>query len=331
MGYEMAYSICLLLLTAYVIIAIAKNKDFTMIDELSGDFLQQLRGFYYVAQLGSMGQAAKVMHRSQSSVSRLVKQLEQSLGTELFSRIQKGVVLTSEGEELFSQAVEIFEKIRSIHAELGCTSKEPSGQVVFQSSQVVFVSFIAPLLDEIYQSYPKLGININEVSQFELIQKQLEERSIDFAFVVGGELPKNLEFFPLFESKIVLAAPKQAQNKISLPVDLEKLPALPFIRMPGGSGFDRFVNTHLSPVWMNSHETLIAGNMLYQLHMVSAGLGFAILPESALKLAPGAPLAVFSLQHLLPSQHYGLVFLRNSYIKPQARALINFFKEHAQK
>lgn len=301
-----------------------------MIDELSGDFLQQLRGFYYVAQLGSMGQAAKVMHRSQSSVSRLIKQLEQSLGTELFSRIQKGVVLTREGEELFKQSVDIFEKIRSIHSELGHAAKEPSGSVDFQCSHVAFLNFVAPLLPEIHKKFPKVNINIHETGKFEILQKNLEERSYDFAVVVGGDLPQHLDFAPLFSTTMILAAPLYLKNSIPDPVDLDALPDLPFVRMPGGSGFTMFVNSHLSTSWINRQKVLTGGNMLYQLQMVSAGLGFAIAPRAALALVPSRPMAVFSLEHILPEQHYGMIYLRNSYITPQARAIIDFFKEHAK-
>lgn len=136
-----------------------------------------------------MGQAAKVMHRSQSSVSRLIKQLEQSLGAELFSRVQKGVVLTNEGEELFTHTVSIFERIRSIHSELGHVAQEPAGSVSLQVSHTAFMGFIAPYLHELYETYPKLRLNIFEATDFTTLQKKLEERSVDFCLAVGGSIP----------------------------------------------------------------------------------------------------------------------------------------------
>lgn len=300
-----------------------------MIDELSGDFLQQLRGFYYVAQLGSMGQAAKVMHRSQSSVSRLIKQLEESLGVELFSRVQKGVVLTSEGTELFTQAVAIFERIRSIHSELGHIAQEPAGPVSFQVSHAAFVHFIAPLLSKLYKAYPKLQLNIHEASDLNQLHKRLEERSVDFSLVVGGAIPDSLDFFLLFKDRMVLAAPPDLKDKIKNPVALQNLPDMPIIKLPGGSGFSLFVDHHLPASWMAEHRFLIAGNMYYQLSMVSAGLGLTIATEASLLLMKNLPLAVFSLEHIMPAQEYGLVYLKNSYMTPQARAVVEFFKGHA--
>lgn len=301
-----------------------------MIEEFSGDFLQQLRGFYYVAQMGSMGQAAKVMHRSQSSVSRLIKQLEQSLGVELFSRVQKGVVLTNEGNELFAQAVSIFEHIRSIHSELGHVAKEPSGAVSMQAGHAVFIRLVAPLLPELYKACPKVRLNLLDAGSFAQLQKRLEERSIDFSIVVKETLPEHLDFTPLFKDRVVLAAPRALAAQIKEPVALEDLPAVPLINLPGGSGFSLFIEHRLPSGWLAGRQSLIAGNMYYQLNMVAAGLGVAFVSEASLRMINESQLAVFPLEHLFPLQEYGLVRLHDGYMTPQARAVVEFFKEHAR-
>ena len=57
-----------------------------MIDELNGDFLQRLRGFFYVAKTGSFSAASREMRRNQSTISYQVRQLEESLNADLFLR-----------------------------------------------------------------------------------------------------------------------------------------------------------------------------------------------------------------------------------------------------
>jgi len=47
-----------------------------MIDEFSGDFLQWLRGFYYVAKTGSVSLAALEMGRNQPAISHQIKSNE---------------------------------------------------------------------------------------------------------------------------------------------------------------------------------------------------------------------------------------------------------------
>ena len=72
-----------------------------MIEELSGDFFQQLRGFYYTAHTGSIRKAAQLMNRNPSTISWQIRQLEQQLNTVLFDRYMKRLRITPEGERAF--------------------------------------------------------------------------------------------------------------------------------------------------------------------------------------------------------------------------------------
>ena len=60
-----------------------------MIEELNGDFLQWLRGFYYVSQTGSIRRAAQMMNRNPSTISYQIRSLEEELNTVLFDRYRK--------------------------------------------------------------------------------------------------------------------------------------------------------------------------------------------------------------------------------------------------
>ena len=57
-----------------------------MIEEIPGDLLQWLKGFYYVAEKGSVTQATIVMGREQPSITRQIKCLGKELGVTLFDR-----------------------------------------------------------------------------------------------------------------------------------------------------------------------------------------------------------------------------------------------------
>lgn len=127
-----------------------------------------------------------------------------------------------------------------------------------------------------------------------------------------------------------MVTPEHLTSAIKEPVQLNSLPDLPIIRLPGGSGFSMFVDNHLPAGWLAGRQTLIAGNMYYQLNMVAAGLGFAVTAEAALRLVKDLPLAAYPLDHIMPAQEYGLVYLRSSYMTPQARAVMDFLRRQAE-
>ena len=60
----------------------------------------KLRIFHAVADAGSLTHAGDVLHLSQSAVSRQIRALEESLGTTLFHRHARGLILTEQGELL---------------------------------------------------------------------------------------------------------------------------------------------------------------------------------------------------------------------------------------
>jgi DNA-binding transcriptional LysR family regulator len=75
--------------------------------------LEHYRAFYYVAKCGSLTQAAEQLSISQPAVSQSLRQLEATLGTQLFSRTSRGVHLTREGELLYSYVSKGYQQIET--------------------------------------------------------------------------------------------------------------------------------------------------------------------------------------------------------------------------
>ena len=88
---------------------------------------EKLKIFHQVAKAGSFTGAARQLGISQSALSRHVRDLEQSLGTALFTRHARGLVLTSEGERLFETASEVSERVGLTEQALLETVQSPQG------------------------------------------------------------------------------------------------------------------------------------------------------------------------------------------------------------
>ena len=89
-----------------------------MIEELGGDFFQQLRGFYYTARTGSVRKAAQLMNRNPSTISWQIRQLEQQLDTVLFDRYMRRLRITPEGERLLEWTISTFELLRGMKSDI---------------------------------------------------------------------------------------------------------------------------------------------------------------------------------------------------------------------
>ena len=72
--------------------------------------LQQIKYAITIASIGSLNKAAEQLYISQPSLSSAVKELENDIGITIFTRTNKGVVTTAEGEDFLTYARQVFQQ-----------------------------------------------------------------------------------------------------------------------------------------------------------------------------------------------------------------------------
>jgi len=96
--------------------AIAKNynfyKNFKIGGRRFGITLQQIEIFLTVVHCQSISDASRQLFLSQPAVSKYIKKLEDTLGTKLFIRNHKGIVLTPEGLRLYAELDPVYQRFR---------------------------------------------------------------------------------------------------------------------------------------------------------------------------------------------------------------------------
>ena len=89
----------------------------------------KLRIFHAVADAGSLTHAGDALHLSQSAVSRQIRALEEALGTTLFHRHARGLILTEQGELLFEATSSMAKKLDSASARIRDSEEEVFGEL----------------------------------------------------------------------------------------------------------------------------------------------------------------------------------------------------------
>lgn len=153
----------------------------------------KLRVFYVVAKFGSFTSAAEQLNLSQSAISRQISGLEAEIGSKLFYRHARGLILTEQGSKLHNVASDVCRKLESIQIELQESSEKPSGKLriattidlgqnLLQDSFKEFlllypdikIQFILDNKDiDISMCYADCAIRLRKPSQPSLIQRKL--------------------------------------------------------------------------------------------------------------------------------------------------------------
>ena len=128
----------------------------------------KLRIFHAVADAGSLTHAGDSLHLSQSAVSRQIRALEEMLGTTLFHRHARGLILTEQGELLFDATSIMAKKLDSASAKIRDSEEEVYGNLRVTSTTGFGTMWLAPRLNKLYEKYPELKIDL-----------MLEERVLD--------------------------------------------------------------------------------------------------------------------------------------------------------
>lgn len=119
-----------------------------------------LRYFLSVTRTGSLTGAAAALHVSQSTVSRRITALEESLGTQLFVRHATGYFLTDRGQDVLRRAQAVEDSIMALEKGLTGLDNSASGVVRLATAETLAVSLIIPALPEFSARYPHLRLEI---------------------------------------------------------------------------------------------------------------------------------------------------------------------------
>ena len=221
--------------------------------------LQQLRQVIAVADYGSMNEAAKQLYLTQPSLSATIKAVEREIGIEIFTRSNRGIIATPEGEEFLGYARQVSEQYQLMEDKyLSGGPQKKKFSVSMQHYTFAVEAFIRLLrqyeennvyefsvfegrtidvIENVRKQISELGIFIdndfNENDFIEVIFIEVIIYENDFNENVIGKILRegDLEFVPLFSCKIYVFMAKSnplAKKKLISMEDLMDYPCCTF-------------------------------------------------------------------------------------------------------
>jgi DNA-binding transcriptional LysR family regulator len=298
-----------------------------VIKEFSGDFLQWLRGFYYVATTGSVSVAAVQMLRNQPAISHQVKSLEEELGVTLFDRSKGKMLLTQEGEELLEHTISIFEIIKEIRAEIGRTDRDICGPISIATTRAINTYYLPGYIIPFQQQNPGVYFDIKG-GTLKNILENVDASSADFGIGSLVSIPESFHYEELFKTRLVLIAPKLDIFEIGIEVTIETLRSLPLLAPPDTSTISilmKELSKKENFEW-NVVQKLDSFSLVKR--YVQLGMGVSVIDEYAV-LEDIDRLNVYPLDAFFSPRSYGILLRNRKYLSPQVRKFIKTLKDKA--
>lgn len=254
--------------------------------------LTALEIFKTVAEHGGITKAAARLHRVQSNVTTRVKQLEERLGTALFVRQHRRLVLSPAGRLLLVYADRLLHL--SSEAEAALRNGAPAGTLRLGALESTAATRLPPILSRYHRAYPDVRIELATGTTGALIAKVLSHE-VEAAFVAEPFAANDLEAEPVFREELVLITPR-AFRRIKTPRDLGHATLIAFAT---GCSYRRRLEMWLGDAKVMPGRVMEFGSYHAIVACVAAGAGIAIVPRSVLRVSLGASAVA---AHRLPAR-----------------------------
>lgn len=288
--------------------------------------LKQLETFLAVAEARGFRRASERLNLSQSAVTAHVQQLENTLGVPLFHRTTRSVRLTDAGNELLERAnrtiTGLEDTIRAFRDEAAMTR----GRVLVACAPSFASSILPPALAAFQARHPEIFIQVREAYGSEILEA-LRTDAVDFGIGPLDRDDKDIAFTHLLSDGFVAVINGHSRLAKRASLALADIMDQPILAMPRRSAtrdmleksFERNGRVLEPKYEMLHHQTLIS--------MADAGLGIAVLPETAVPPAREGSYAVVPIKEPGMKRRMGILMARGHNPSPAAKAVAGMLPE----
>lgn len=156
-----------------------------------------------VSAAGSLTRAGASLHLTQSALSHQLRDIESRLGTALFLRVGKRMVLTPAGERLLRSADDVLSTIERTEEAIRSLSGDRRGVLRLTTECLTCYHWLPALMKRYRQSHPQVDIRIDVKATSEPVTNLVEGR-LDVAIVSDPVRDRRVVARPLFDDELVV-------------------------------------------------------------------------------------------------------------------------------
>jgi DNA-binding transcriptional LysR family regulator len=254
--------------------------------------LRHLRYFLTVAEERQFTRAAARLHIQQPPLSQQIQELERELGFALFTRLPRGVELTSAGAAFVVDARAVLDALdqgvvnarRVAHGQLGTVR-------IALTSSAAFHPLASAAIRQFRAAHPDIAIDLNEINAADIIERMLNGRVDAGILRKPIEMPAELRFDLLHEERMVLVLPvghallhrskgRRAGKPLRVPLKALAGESFIFVRRPGAPGMYADFIRVCEAAGFKPDVVSEVPRMLSAINLVAAGAGITLVPAS---------------------------------------------------
>ncbi len=291
-------------------------------------YLDNIRTFVRIYELGSMSAAARDQRISPAVTSARITQLEAHLGVRLFQRTTRSLAPTEQGRIFYDGARSVLEAVEDAEAGVADATDNPRGTLHIAAPLGLGRRLIAPHIPEFAALYPLINVRLR-LSDRKL---DLTAEGLDIAFFLGRPADSNLRIRKIADCERVLCASPayiaaHGHPKSGAEIDKGQHNCLN-LRFPGATEFQWELMGPEGPQKYDVQGRFESddGDVLTDWALAGAGIALRPMFEIAHHIASGALVPVAHTTPPLPVQ-MACLYTHRRHQDPKARLFMEFMIE----
>ncbi|HYC45067.1 MAG TPA: LysR family transcriptional regulator [Burkholderiales bacterium] len=241
-----------------------------------------MRTFVAVADLGSVSRAAEELHVTQPALSRQIANLEGELGLQLFDRVGRRLMLTSEGAQLLQHCRGLLNHSLAVREQANGLKRGDAGMLRVSASPHLIEGLFPEFLRDYAKRYPNVQVRLVEVIGPQIFA-MLERGEIHLAQAVARALtPEEHRFgaYPLAPMEMLAACHPSLTLGKNGSVEIRALAPYPLLQATDDFAIRRSFDSACRLAGFTPNYVLECRSPHPLLAMAEAGHGIAIIPSA---------------------------------------------------
>ena len=274
--------------------------------------------FVKTVEKGSFTRAAQELAYAQSSVSKMVADLETEWGMTLLERSKSGVCLTSAGEQIMPFLRKVLKDYSELEGQICRMNGIETGEVRIGTFSSVAINWLPNIFSALQKDYPGIEFEML-LGDYEEVERWIREGRVDCGFL---RLPawSGFDTILLTEDEYKVVLPKGHPLAAHETVSIEALNDQPFLLLEHGGKTE--VTALLERYQVHPAIRFTTWEDFAILAMVEKGLGIGILPDMILRRIP-YKVEIRSLQEPY-YRSIGLVMKHQAHLTPAVKKFIEY-------
>lgn len=290
--------------------------------------IRQLRAFLAIAEAKTFTAGARRVNVTQAAISMQIRQLEDEVGLQLFTRTPRRVILTEAGEYLLSRARNILREHDTALEEIAELGGIEHGRLRIGSASAEFASLqLPPILQGLRKTFPNSDLSVSAGTSQVLVDK-IMHGELDIAFVSLPVENSSITTDRLFSDEIVAIGhpshPRAGEKYISAAA----LAGEPLILGEKGGNTRRMIDDFFSAANVRPHVIMELSRQeaINQMVENDLGVGTAGAKTIADEIREGR-LVSWMIEGAEINWELGLARLRGGYFSPIAKEFVRLCKD----